>query len=62
MLPREVAESPSLEVFKNGRDVALRNVVSWQSGDGLGLDWMILMDLWLYDTDGTVQDSSKTAH
>ena len=32
--------SPSLEVFKNGEDVALRHVVSGHSGDGLtvGLD------------------------
>jgi len=27
-LPREVAESPSLEVFKNHGDAALRDVVS----------------------------------
>jgi len=37
---RDVVESPSLEVFKEG--VALRDVVSGRSGDGLGLDWMIL--------------------
>lgn len=33
-------ESPSLEVFKNGGDVALRDMVSGHGGDGLvvGLD------------------------
>ena len=29
-LPREVVGSPSLEVFRNRRDVALRDVVSGQ--------------------------------
>ena len=39
-LPREEAESPSLEVFKNRVDVALRDVVSGHGGDGpmVGLD------------------------
>jgi len=33
---------PSLEVFKNCRDVTLRDVVSGHGGDGLGLDLMTL--------------------
>ena len=39
-LPREGLQSPSLEVFRKGRDVALSNVVSGQGGDGWadGLD------------------------
>ena len=39
-LPREVVQSPSLEVLKNRVDVALRDVVSGHGGDGLvvGLD------------------------
>ena len=42
-LPREVVQSPSLEVLKNRVDVALRDAVSERGGDGLVLDWMILM-------------------
>jgi len=32
--PRKVVGSPSLEVFKNRGDVALRDVVSGHGGDG----------------------------
>jgi len=41
-LPREVTGPPSLEVFKNHGDVALRDMVSGHGGGGLRLDWMIL--------------------
>jgi len=34
-LPGEVGESPSLEVFNNHVDVALRDTVSGHGGDGL---------------------------
>jgi len=36
--PREVGESPCLEVFRSHGDVALRDVVSGHGGAGLGLD------------------------
>ena len=36
-LPRDVVQSPSLEVFKNHGDVALRDVVNGHGGGGLGL-------------------------
>ena len=39
LLPREAVGSPSLEVFKNHMDVALRDVVSWWGE--LGLDLVI---------------------
>ena len=42
-LPVEVVVLPSLEVFQNCGDVALRDVVSGHGGDGLGLNWMILV-------------------
>lgn len=40
LLPREVVEFPSLEVFRNHGVVALRDMVSRHVGDGLvvGLD------------------------
>lgn len=39
-LLREMVESPSLEAFKNGVDVALKDMVSGHGGGGLavGLD------------------------
>ena len=36
-LPREVVQSPSLGVFKNRMDVALRAVVSGRGGGGLAV-------------------------
>mgnify|MGYP001859377340 CR=1 FL=1 len=52
-LPREVVQSPSLEVFKSRGDVALRGVVSGHGGDGLGfgldLRGLFKMILQFYD-------------
>ena len=39
-LPREVVGSPSLEVFRNHGDLAMRDVVSVHGGDG----WMAGLD------------------
>ena len=41
-LHREVVQLPSLQVFKNHRDVALRDVVSGHDGGGLESDCIIL--------------------
>ena len=37
-IPRDVVESPILEVFQNRVDVALRDVIGGHGGDGL-VDW-----------------------
>ena len=42
-LPREVGESPSLEVSEKCVDVALKDVVSGHGLGGLGLDWKVLV-------------------
>lgn len=41
-LPREVVKSPSLELLKNHRDTALRDMANGHCGDGL-TDFMILV-------------------
>ena len=43
-LPREVVDSPSLEVIPHRGDVALRDVGSGHGGGGLGLDFSKLND------------------
>ena len=42
-LPKEVVESPSLEVFRNHVDVALRTRSVGMAGMGGQLDWMTLV-------------------
>ena len=37
-LPREVVQSPSLEVFRNRVDVALKDMVSGHGGGGLAVE------------------------
>ena len=43
-LPRDVVESPSLELFKKHVDVALRDVVSGHSEDGIVIGLIVLRD------------------
>jgi len=42
-LPREVVESPSLELLKKRVDVAVRDTVSGYGGVHWRLDWMVLV-------------------
>ena len=47
----EMVGLPSLEVFKNCGDVALRDIVTGHGGDGLGLDLGVIEDFSsLYDS------------
>jgi len=43
-LPREVVESPSLELFKKHVDVTRRDVVSGHSEDGIVIGLIVLRD------------------
>ena len=49
-LPREVVQSPSLEVFQSPVDVALRDVVSGDGGVGVVVGLGYLRDLFQHDS------------